>query len=89
MKIEKMRTNKVLKEKAVESGCHVSEYARNIVALGEMKHRTAELFEPAGRVFGCRAMSLEPQLQGMLSERDAPAQLPPHRDYPGFRLSPD
>jgi len=59
----------------------VSEYARNVVALGEMKHQAAELFEPAGRVFGCRAMSLEPQLQGILSERDAPAQLPPHRYF--------
>ena len=55
-----MRMNKVFKKAAVEPGCHVSEYARDVVALGEMEHQAAELFEPAGRVFGCRAMSLEP-----------------------------
>jgi len=36
-----------LQEKtAVEPGYAVSEYARNVVALGEMEHQTAELFEP-------------------------------------------
>ncbi len=34
-----------LKE-AVEPGYAVSEYARNVVALGEMEHQTVELFEP-------------------------------------------
>ncbi len=56
----------------------MSEYARNVVALGEMERGRAELFEPEGRVFGSRAMSLEPQLQGILSERDAPDQLQPY-----------
>jgi hypothetical protein len=56
----------------------VSEYARNVVALGEMERGRAELSEPAGRVFGSRAMRLEPQLQGILSERDAPVQLQPY-----------
>jgi hypothetical protein len=38
---------KTIQEKtAVEPGHAVSEYARNVVALGEMKHQTAELFEP-------------------------------------------
>lgn len=53
----------------------VSEFTRNVVALGEMEHETAELFEPAGRVFGYRVMSLEPQLQGILSD-GIPLQLP-------------
>ena len=48
--------------KVVGPGHTVNEYARNVVALGEMEHRTAELFEPAGRVNGCRAMSLIPTL---------------------------
>jgi len=30
----------------VEPGHAVSEYARNVVALDEMEHQTAELFEP-------------------------------------------
>ena len=46
------------------------EYARNVVALGEMEHQTAELFEPAGRVFGCRVMSLRATVAGH-SERRA------------------
>jgi len=75
------------KQTGVEPGHAVSEYARNVVALGEMEHQTAELFEPAGRVFGCREMSLEPQLQGMLSEWDAPVQLPPCSLLPGYRHS--
>ena len=64
--------------KAVEPGNTMSEYARNVVALGEMEHQTDELFEPAGRVFGSRGMSLEPQLQGILSEWDVPVELPPY-----------
>jgi len=55
---------------------------------GEGSQERCELFEPAGRVDGCRGMSLEPQLQGILSERDAPDQLPLHRDFPGYRPSP-
>jgi len=46
-----------IKEAAVEPGALVSEYACNVMALGEMEHQTAELFEPVGRVFGCRVMS--------------------------------
>jgi len=38
--------NSSIAKTAVESGHTVSEYARNVVALGEMKHQTAELFEP-------------------------------------------
>ena len=34
------------KRTAVEPGHAVSEYARDVVALGEMEHQTAELFEP-------------------------------------------
>ena len=34
-----------LKE-AVEPGYAVGEYARNVVALGEMEHQTVKLFEP-------------------------------------------
>jgi hypothetical protein len=33
---------------AIELGHTVSEYGRNVVALGEMKHKTAGLFEPEG-----------------------------------------
>jgi len=63
---------------AVEPGHAVSEYARNVVALGEMKHQTAELFEPAGRVFGCRAMSLRAIVAGHAERWDTPVQLPPY-----------
>ena len=31
---------------AVELGHTISDYARNVVALGEMEHQTAGLFEP-------------------------------------------
>ena len=50
----------------VAPGHTVSEYDRNIVALGEMAHQTAELFEPAERVFGCREMSLRATVAGHL-----------------------
>jgi len=70
-----------MKLSAVEPGHTVSEYVRNVVALSEMEQKTAELSEPAGRVLGCRAMSLEPQLQGILSEWDAPVQRPPYEFY--------
>jgi len=33
---------------AVEPGHTMSEYARNVVALGELKHQAAGLFEPEG-----------------------------------------
>jgi hypothetical protein len=33
---------------AVEPGHSLSEYARNIVAQGEIEHQTAGLFEPEG-----------------------------------------
>ena len=40
---------------AVEPGHTMSEYARNVAALCEMKHKTAGLFEPSQRqVSGCR-----------------------------------
>jgi len=32
----------------VELGHTISDYARNVVALGEMEHQTAGLFEPEG-----------------------------------------
>jgi hypothetical protein len=32
----------------VKPGHNLSEYSRNVVALGEMEHQTAELFEPGG-----------------------------------------
>jgi len=38
--------NTLYKQAAVEPGHAVSEYARNVVALGEMELKTAELFEP-------------------------------------------
>jgi len=50
----------------------VSEYARNVVALGEMEHQTAELFEPAGRVFGCRVMSLRATVAGHFERAGRP-----------------
>lgn len=31
---------------AVEPGHTISEYARNVLTLGEMEHKTAGLFEP-------------------------------------------
>jgi hypothetical protein len=58
--------------KAVEPWHTVSEYARNVVALGEMEHQTAELFEPAGRVFGCRAMSLRAIVAGHFERSGCP-----------------
>jgi hypothetical protein len=33
---------------AVEPRHKLSEYARNVVGLGEMEHKTAGLFEPEG-----------------------------------------
>jgi len=38
--------NTLYKQAAVEPGHAVSDYARNIVALGKMEHQRAELFEP-------------------------------------------
>jgi hypothetical protein len=38
-------------ERAVELGHTKSDYARNVVALGEMKHQIAGLFEPVRREF--------------------------------------
>jgi len=35
------------------------------VALSEMEHKTDKLFEPAGRVFGRRVMSLAPQSRAL------------------------
>jgi len=45
------------------------------MALGEMKHRTAELFEPAGRVFGCREMNLRATVTGHFERGHVPVQL--------------
>jgi hypothetical protein len=41
---------KILKPKktAIEPGHSLSEYARNVVAKGEMEHQTAGLSEPEG-----------------------------------------
>jgi hypothetical protein len=38
-------------KKAVEPRHTKSDYARNVVALGEMKHQTTGLFEPVRREF--------------------------------------
>ena len=46
------------------------EYILNVVALYEMQHQTAELFDPTGRVFGCRGMSIRATVAGY-SERRA------------------
>jgi hypothetical protein len=37
---------------AVEPGHTISDYARNVVALGEMEHQIAGLSEPARVCFG-------------------------------------
>ena len=43
----------------------VSEYPRNVVALGEMKRKVAEVFEPLWRrVFGCRDISRRATVAG-------------------------
>ena len=44
-----------------------------------MEHQTAELFEPAGRVFGSRAMSLRATAAGHAERLDAPATDAPLR----------
>ncbi len=54
-----------------------SDYDRNVVALGKMEHQTAELFEPAGRVFGCRGMSLKATVTGHSERLDAPSTAAP------------
>lgn len=41
-----------------------------------MEHRTAELFEPVGRVFGCREMSLRATVTGHFERGHVPVQLP-------------
>jgi len=43
-------------------------YDRNVVALGEMEQKTAELSESAGRVFGCRVMGPRATVEGILSD---------------------
>jgi len=53
----------------------VSEYARNIVALSEMEHQTAELFEPKAS-FRMSRNELRATVAGHAKRWDAPAQLP-------------
>jgi hypothetical protein len=44
-------------KKVVEPGHTMSEYARNVVAVGEMEHQTAGLSDPPRRrVSGCRVI---------------------------------
>ena len=43
---QKFKMHLVISKTAVVPGLPVSEYARDIVALGEMELQTAELFEP-------------------------------------------
>ncbi len=38
---------------------------RNVVVCGVVKHQTAELFEPEGRVFGRREMSRRAAVEGI------------------------
>ena len=53
------------------------DYARNVVALCEMKHKTAGLFEPEGWVFGYRVMSARATVAGIRSDW-MPLQVPHH-----------
>ena len=53
-------------------------HGRDIVALSAAEHQTAKLFEPEGRVFGRREMSLCATVEG-IEQRHAPLQLPPFR----------
>ena len=62
---------------AVEPGYTVSEYARNVVALGKMEYQTDELFEPAGRVFRSRSMSLRAIVAGHSERLDATSAAAP------------
>ena len=50
----------------------LSEYPRNIVALGEIEHQTVELFEPKGRVFDCREMRFRATFAGDSERRACP-----------------
>ena len=51
----------------------MSEYARNVVAQGAMEHKTAGLFEPAGRVFGCCVISRRATVAGHSERVHAPS----------------
>jgi hypothetical protein len=46
----------------------LSKYVRNVMTLGEIEYKTAELFEPLERVFGYHEMSLRARVTGILSE---------------------
>jgi len=61
---------------AVEPGHAVSEYARNVVALGEMEQKRAELFEPKAS-FRLSRNELRATVAGHSERWDAPVQLPP------------
>jgi hypothetical protein len=56
-------------------GVTSANHDRDVVALGEMEHQTAKLFERR-RVFGRRVMSLRATVAG-IERRHAPVQLPP------------
>ncbi len=60
-------------------GHTISDYTRNVVARGVVEHQTDELFEPTGRVFGCRIMSLRATVAGLSEHLDAPPTAAPHR----------
>lgn len=60
---------KYLTSPQLQPGVASANYDRDVVALGAAERQAAELFEPEGRVFGCRGASHIPFQIKMMPRR--------------------